>query len=190
MINMLIFEPHADDAYLSLGSSLAGPLFDATKVIVTMIPESPRREREAEEFARSVNASWDSPRVPPTTDVKVLAVGVQRMIDKYAPEAIMAPLGIQHEEHIALAEVFRGNYVNRRAPILTYVDVPYCAKMKNANDLDALIEGFSVLSYRFPSAQKAKGHRIFKSQSLFFRNNPPEAIARIPEVIGVRREHQ
>lgn len=177
---VLVIEPHADDAFLSLGHHLASIWETETLAIATVFPETMQRGDEARAYAHSVGAShycrgegYEEVKTPTLTALKKwLAL----IIEEFDPDAVIGPLGIQHEEHKLVAAALPPNAQR-------YLDVPYAGKLKNGSEVRDLVRGRIVTSFAVPPMPKFNGARFFRSQAKFFYYNTPEALARCPEVI-------
>lgn len=183
-MNTLVIEPHADDAFLSLGEHLAAGAFGKEVGIVTAIPESERRADEARSYAATVGAFWTSLDLSPGASAEAIVSAGRRVLrGGPRPTRIIAPLGIEHPEHEAVAEGARQLAMSLRVVLWQYVDVPYCKKLKNVGQLNSLLRRRVIVSMLYPSANKVRKAAVFKSQAKFFYFNPPSVVCRIPELI-------
>jgi hypothetical protein len=180
-MNLLVIEPHADDAFLSLGYHLS-TLWRGlhTCAIYTLFPETQQRAREAAAYAKHVGAvsyyrkQHLTETAPPTR--AALQKDIATVINVFGAERVVGPLGIQHEQHLATAEALPPGS-------LRYLDTPYCAKIKNGDAVREMLLRKSIESFAIPPLSKFRACELFKSQAKFFYFNPPESLARSPEVV-------
>jgi hypothetical protein len=177
---VVVVEPHADDAFLSLGGHLVEWVKRRVGVtICTVYSGTRRRGYDAGAYAAHIGADWiglgwvegdsmDGPVLP-----RLLEPGD---IDDL-PGVPILPLGLRHVEHLAVA--------NARLPGgLAYVDQPYASKPTMAGLVTARLRGAEVVSWCRPRASKYGAARLFKDQARYFYMNPPEDLYRaITEVV-------
>ena len=166
-----VIEPHADDAFLSLGGHIKRWIADGHHVEIVTVYATQKRAAEAKAYADSVGAAY-----------QWLGYIEAGSMDK-APEPIdylppmdgwvtICPLGLRHEEHYAV----RKAYENGRGStdvLWYYVDQPYAMQLKNQEDLSAKMAGKEVVSVFKPGGRKYHKNTValFKTQSLFFYYN-------------------
>lgn len=192
---VVVVEPHADDAYLSLHGHLVAWRDSGVRVrIVTVYGEADPygpRWAEAAAYARSVGAEWhgvgltESGRgiADDTWHPQPLAGIVlhQAMHPTGWGHAIeLLPLGLRHPEHLAVAGLAHPD-------AWRYLEQPYGAKAKNTTEVATQLMERRVVSWVRPAnAAKAKAGEVFKSQRRFFFNeadnlrNAPELIVGAP----------
>jgi len=176
-----VVEAHADDAFLSLHDHMVGPWKDEELTIVTVF-SSERRQREVQEYAsrigaRSIwlgypeNKSMRSPCcVEPSLEDKLEEPFQQR-------DRLILPVGIQHPEHLATAQMSESRRVWR------YLDTPGYAKRKLADEVNGKIKNLRIVSLRKVHKSKWKHVELFKSQSKFFYFNSPEKLPQVEIVL-------
>jgi LmbE family N-acetylglucosaminyl deacetylase len=169
---IIVVEPHADDAFISLGGHIEAWAAQGCEVtIVTVYAEDTRRAAEAERYAHAVGAKWvglaydEGEQVPPFS-----AWEVGDVLDR-----VIFPLGIQHPDHIRVRQL---------APpgAEFYAEIPYYTKQKNQTEVDDKIRGRAIESILTPHGRKFRHIPIFQSQSKFFYFNPAESL-KAPEII-------
>lgn len=185
-----VVEPHADDAFLSLGFHIETWTYKLRKqvTIVTVYSGTRKRGAEAEAYARSVGARWvglgfteaglgakdinAKPR-PLPTNVFTRANLVQSPSDFW-----IGPLSIRHPEHFE---------VRRRMPsdALYYLDMPYAYTPKNAPLVTKALAEHVVVSWMRPPKRKWTGVSFFKDQSKFFFFNPVTTLENTFEMLLV-----
>lgn len=177
--SVLVVEPHSDDAFLSLGGHIERWRDAGARVgILTVYAADRRRANEAVVYADEVGAEWwgltnVEGRYGTRSGVDVAPAPTIETPDGFDVE--VWPLGIRHPEHRAVAAL---------APTSArrYLDQPYEVTQANGDEVARKIIGRSIESWVRPGARKYRHTAIFKSQSLFFRNNPVDRLARIVEV--------
>jgi LmbE family N-acetylglucosaminyl deacetylase len=168
---LIVIEPHADDAYLSLHEHLLRWKRGGFRItILTVQSAVENRAEEAEAYARAIGVDWmglgyDYGQLPTTIDLA-----------EPASTLIVAPFGLQHPDHIAIRAILR--------PALCYLDIPYYTKQKNQTELNQKLTDHELHSIYTPAhgKQNKKYWGCFRSQAKFFYYNPPREIARIPEI--------
>lgn len=167
-----VVEPHADDAFLSLGSTIESFVSSGGAVcVVTVFSGTRKRGDEAARYAEAVGASWiglgatESAGLGSGDSVDPIVVGIGDDRDTR-----ILPLGIQHPEHRAVAAGARdGDW--------RYVEVPYAWKPMNADEASSLLVGRTTVAWRRPSPSKWRHVPIFKTQAMFFRYNTKAALS-------------
>ena len=174
MTRLVVIEPHADDAFLSLGGHIIRWRNEGFNVhIITVIPQTPKRAREAAQYAEFAGASWEEYKT--TSTWGTLWEGDQQVI---------LPLAMQHPEHIQVREAFEKANPWLWDKVWYYFDIPYSGKQKNSDRTRELSQGMRMVSYLQPGMLKFKpAVPIFKTQAKFFHFNPPEKLKMIPEII-------
>lgn len=171
---IVVVEPHADDAYLSLGAHIERWTGDGEKVaILTVFSGTRKRAVDAETYAQRVGAYWMGLGLVESGGSEVVDLPV---LDLPPYRRIIFPLGLHHPEHKAVA-------AQAPADASFYVETPYQLVQANNDELAALIVGREIVSWRTPPMRKWRHHGVFKDQAQFMRFNPPSALARAPEVI-------
>lgn len=169
---IVIIEPHADDAYLSLHEHIKGWIKEGAEVtIITVFSGTRKRYRDASNYANSVKACWSGlgyiesggTQEPP-------AAFDLRAIHAYPGHKIF-PLGIAHREHVAISDCAQDF-----EDVFFYVDAPYHTIQKNKDDLYRAIIGKTVKSIIQPGANKFKSSELFKDQTKFMYFNKQKII--------------
>lgn len=184
---VVVIEPHADDAYLSLGAHIEQWVQVGRTVLIVTIFGDTRRSAEAEAYAvwvgaKGVQLGLPSAKVGITQDHPTLLVhpaqirdAVQRAV--YERGQLLLPLGLRHPEHQVVAQALAGPFVGY------YMEIPYCLTQKDQPALSVLLAGRAVWSVVHPGRGKAQHVHFFRSQSKFFFYNPPEKWGRAMEMI-------
>lgn len=190
---IVVVEPHADDAYLSCHQHIVDWLKEGkTVTIVTVFSGTRKRARDGKGYADAVGAEWiglgfDEFADEPTRDAYLKTpfdpMIINGIIPMYEPKDIkvVGPLGIQNPDHKNVRM-----WLNESLPALEmYVEIPYYTKLKNSDEVNALMFGKRVSSIRKPKHYKKddKYWKCFKDQAKFFHFNPPESYVDVPELI-------
>lgn len=199
---IVVVEPHADDAYLSLHSHLH--YWTRTKgiplLIVTLCGANPKRVAEARQYAERHGAAHVALPFPDAGGIDkewapeqwAGAVETLRLALESDPASYPHPLpslfdGQQpcHDPASSPQWVFPLGLQHRqhraaralaRAGDWLYVDQPYGLKSACAEELELQTAGLSVVSLRSPRrSYKASPAPGFKTQSQFFHFNPPDS---------------
>jgi hypothetical protein len=171
MTCFVVLEPHADDAFLSLGGHIEQWVKYGHPVrIVTVCSATRKRARDAEDYARAVGASW-------------VGLGYDEGLSEFTMTrfdltggVLIVPLGIQNHDHIVIANAFP-----RR--ICRYLDTPYHIVQKNGPEICSALEGRQVYSFLKPPARKWRHIPLFKDQAKFFHYNTSEKLQQCVELI-------
>jgi len=144
--NLVIVEPHADDAFLSLHDHILEWVREGNHVCIVTPSSEPRRMREAEAYARKVGADWmefKSGDILPTGQ-------------------LVLPLGIKHPDHTRVRRTFD-------APAAWfYLDMPYALVQRDGDLVASAMRGLEVVSFLKPHGRKWQDLKIFESQSSYF----------------------
>jgi hypothetical protein len=179
---LYVVEPHADDAYLSLGWLIASTIADGgTVAIITVYSGTRRRAADAQRYADAVGASWvglglvesdvglarDAPTPPPPI----------RRADLPVDGRLVLPLGVRHPEHRSIASIAESGDG-------LYLDTPYQLRAANQAEVATKLLGRSIEHWSLPPwRRKYVHHALFKDQSLFMHRNPPADLAGAIELI-------
>jgi len=179
----VIIEPHADDAFLSLGGHIDQWIKSGEQVlIVTVYSGTRKRALDAQNYARTVNASWFGMEFDEEDTEELTAksfwdkIAEVKKIHKFKLNNLIFPLGLQHHDHYFIADLARKN--NDR-----YLDTPYHTKQKNHEEVNEKMVGRKVVSFMKPHARKWRHIPLFKDQAKFFYYNPKEALVQCIELI-------
>lgn len=191
---IVIVEPHADDAFLSLGGHLlAWQAQGRRTAIVTVFPQTERRAREGRAYADSVEALYsvctadldDGPEAlaDELTEVLHTTFGLLGTKRGESNAIVVGPLGLKHPEHRLVFDAIDSWVTHLPELVAFYVDTPYQTVQRNGLDVLHKMVGRRVLSFYMPPVAKWKAVPIFKSQAKFFHFNAPERLRRVPEII-------
>jgi len=179
-MKIAVVEPHADDAFLSLGAHMEDWIKKGKEVTIITVYHDIKRGNEAEAYARAIGAEWRGVGLPEhggglAEAFEVPTPGLGWVLREFS--RVYAPLGLQHPEHRAVARALPGAYV--------YLEIPYAYKLKNRAEVDELTSfpEYGLYSILTAHGRKARHTGIFKSQSKFFFYNDPKELVRHPEII-------
>lgn len=174
---IVVVEPHADDAFLSLGGHIAAWVADGRQVtILTVYSGTRNRADDAEAYADAVGAAWRGLGVVESDPGLDSGAEVPEPPRVRRPAAwVVAPLGLQHPEHRAVRDATVAD--------AWYVEIPYAYKTKLAGEVTGALDGRSVVSWLRPHGRKWRHAKLFKDQARFFYYNPPEEMTNMAEVI-------
>jgi len=170
-----VVEPHADDAWLSLGQHLLD--WDEPVTIVTVYG-NPKRQREAALYAAYVGAQHRAIGVPENN------LGLAGDYETELPRGVLGdlegtiigPLGLQHPEHRAVARVLPPGTAR-------YVELPYARKQSLSAEVTAALIGYRISSWLPRSAKANAASSIFKTQAKFWHFNREEMIGAVEVVV-------
>lgn len=185
-MSITVIEPHADDAFLSLGGHIKRWIeVHKRPVTICTIFSTEKRAREGREYADSIGAEylWLGAIESGNMDTEVSMSSFQMpTIPNSWDEIVCVPLGLRHQEHYVVRRAADILYKGRQ--VWYYVDQPYALQQKNQDELWRESRGKTVVSIRKPRATKynEKTIKIFKSQSKFFYFNK-DMLPQITEVL-------
>jgi len=190
----VVLEPHADDAFLSVGSHIERWVKAGDRVhIVTFFPVERTSLRDAENYAVSVGATWTGWTLPgagekipkrpehaPTwwwgrePDTQFTMENWLGLNDGWGWEVqLILPLGgapVDQNPHTRDHEDVRKRFEHEG--VWYYVDQPYAIIKKHSERFTEKLKDMRTVSYLKPGANKWKrGVPIFKSQAKFFHFN-------------------
>jgi hypothetical protein len=177
----VIVEPHADDAFLSLGGHLerwqkAG----VAATIVTVFSATRKRGAEALAYANAVGASWVGLGLDHGQE------GLDELLE-LPPGNLVLPLGLTHPEHVWTRVWFEEAWLRAGTrSVFYYLDQPYAIAAKNSDLVTARLAGMEVVSYLKPHARKYRHIPLFKDQAKFYHFNPAERLGETSEWITRR----
>jgi hypothetical protein len=179
-----VIEPHADDAFLSLGWSIRQWREEGRQVgVVTVYTSDDSRVKETQQWAEAIGVEWhglghnqpasnwfDPADTPPPLPVPLL------------PDAMMSPaacriwpLGLRHPEHIVVADA-------APASDSYYLDTPYQFLSFNQGRVREALVGRTIEWWLLPPRDKwMDDSRFFTSQKELFSSS--ERLELVPEVI-------
>lgn len=172
-----VIEPHADDAFLSMGGHIEEWVKKGEAVtIVTVYSATPKRGAEAKAYADAVGAAWIGCGAVEAGSMDGLPATFELPSFNDAFD-IFVPLGIRHEEHKLVRAIAEGTIGSRIIPTLSYyLDQPYALQPSNSAEVSKVVAGMIVGSYLKPTARKYRHIPIFKTQSKFFFYNPIDSL--------------
>lgn len=182
---MLIVEPHADDAFLSMGG-LIERFRDKIHFIMTVYSGTRKRGEDAKRYADAVGVPWIGLGFEESggfMDKPAALVDEAKVAEQIAGyfDPIVLPLGIgQHPEHLYIRELFEKSG-NKK---FYYVDQPYASKLKWQDDLLLRTINKKVIWCMRPGARKFRHIPLFKDQAKFFYfNNETELYEKTFELV-------
>ena len=166
-----ILEPHADDAFLSLGGHLAR--LSPGEARIVGVYSSPKRATEGEAYATSLGIPyWWLGYTECGSMDEVSTPSADLVLPSLEPdELVYVPLGLRHREHHAVREAADRTYSPHQ--IRYFVDQPYALQCGNSDELDEKLKGMVIESVLKPHGNKYRKNivGIFKSQSKFMFYN-------------------
>lgn len=183
---ILVIEPHADDAFLSLGWSIRMWVRAGRRVeIVTVYSADDARAAEAKDWAASVSAGWrglgltecgsillEQPDGTPGS-VPVPAIPA----DIFDPDACRIwPIGLRHVEHVAVASAAADGDLH-------YVDTPYQFNLFEQPAIRSALVGRTIAWWNSPPKQKWEARSYFETQRLLFDRFRPDVLESVPEIV-------
>jgi hypothetical protein len=195
-LSILVIEPHSDDAFLSLGGHIESWIKLGHTVSILTVEAVAKRSIEAQLYAETVGAVYVKTLFLEELDLRETATDTPHDIfkafeiffDYYRRHynVVIGPVGIQHPLHIMVGTQLRGvlgKYKSKTLQGASYLDTPYHIVQKNGSDVCEALHRHVVVSFLKPNFRKWKHISIFKSQSKFFFNNPPEKLRECVELI-------
>lgn len=187
-MKILVVEPHADDAFLSLGAHIEFWVKRGDDVtIATVYSATPKRGAEACAYANAVGAEWIAlgakevrPRREDHPELIDVTWKFTELVEEGQYNQIISPIGIRHPEHRAVRDLLNRGLFNH---ILYYWEQPYSVVSTNRDELAAKAFGRKIVSYMKPNMRKWRHIPIFKTQAKFFHFNPAESLNRTFEMI-------
>lgn len=190
-----VVEPHPDDAFVSLGSTIERWIGEGRDVRIVTVFASPGRAAESAAYARAIGASHVALGVRPagsalTTGAIPVDLPASVLGDLLAEPGgrWVWPVGIQHPEHASVADL--GWRVDPGA--WGYLDLPYALKTGQAEEVHRLTYCREIVSWVPTGRRKWRYESLYASQSLFFHRNR-DLLARAPEVVvgrSIESRHQ
>jgi hypothetical protein len=186
MPHYLVVEPHADDAFLSLGGHIERWIKSGVQVtIATIYSGTRKRGTDALAYANAVGAEWMGLGIAEgktrLEDPDALAKACRdlrvsiKMLGCF--DQTILPLGISHDEHRAV----RTNLEDESSWF--YFDQPYSVVSTNLEEVMMRARGRVIESYMKPHLRKYRHIPLFKDQAKFFHFNPAETLNKTFEMI-------
>lgn len=195
----IVVEPHADDAFLSMGQHLENwQKSGHTTAIITVFSGTRKRARDAESYANAVRAQWIGCGLVEQEEVseeriyalvmdaydlirKGYSIDLRQYTEDHGPllppTDMYIPLALTHPEHVLVRKALE------REATGFYVDQPYAITQKNSELVTDLLIGKTVLSYQHPGKRKYRHIPLFKDQSKFFYFNGEDKLLQTFELI-------
>lgn len=175
----IIIEPHADDAFLSLGGHIE--LWNKSEVtkIITVFSGTRKRSNDAINYSKQVGCLWEGLGLDETKDSFKIE-SIKELISK--TDDLFIPLALTHPQHTEVRENIEKEYFN----LFYYLDQPYALTQKNSNLITEKIKGLYCYSFYKPNSKKYRHISLFKDQQKFFYYNPLEKLKEITEMIFVK----
>lgn len=178
-----IIEPHADDAFLSLGGHIEmwQKLGDQVR-IVTVYSGTRKRAADAQAYAKAVGATWlglGASEPDPKGNSARAAMPRLRAVNVLGD--LYVPLAFANPEH---AHVLSGLDQLGLIPLcFFYLDQPYASTQKHSPAVSMAMATRTVASYLRPPLRKYRHIPLFKDQAKFFYYNPAEKLQHNIELI-------
>ena len=182
---IVVVEPHADDAFLSLGWSIRSWVGEGRRVhIVTVYSDDPIRHAEAEGWARQVGASWQGLAMEATPPVgfrlpeQVPSLPSPLLPPEWTADGVCRiwPLGLSHPEHVEVSRAARPGDLH-------YVDTPYQLEVDAQDQVRARLGGRRIAWWCRPDPAKWLDVGCFTSQALLFELYPTTLLEGTPEIV-------
>lgn len=189
-MNILVVEPHADDAFLSLGAHMEKWVNEGNDVtIATIYSGTKGRGSEAAAYAKAIGADWFGlgasevrPRQDDPPECATACADLRKAIAMLGSfDTICLPVGIRHPEHRAVRKHMTCCFSTIN--VYLYMEQPYSVVSTNHEELMTQIWGRGIHSYMKPHMRKWRHIPIFKSQAKFFHFNPAEDLHRTFEML-------
>lgn len=179
-----VIEPHADDAFLSVGGHIASWVKKGEAVtIVTVFSGTRKRGTDAALYAKTVGAQWVGLGFS-ENETRNAEFTIPHTLPCQSGDFILVPLGIGgHPEHYAVRDAVLEAYPAALVRVHFYVDQPYGSKIKNAEELRLATAGKTIASILKPGKAKWRHIPLFKDQAKFFFYNGIESLSNCFELI-------
>jgi hypothetical protein len=175
----IIIEPHADDAFLSLGGHIEKWNKQETTKIITVFSGTRKRAIDASLYSKEVGSLWSGLGLDETKDSFDLEL-LKKLIGE--EDDLFIPLALTHPQHTEVRDKIESVYQN----VFYYLDQPYALIQKNSNLISEKIKGLYCYSFYKPNSKKYRHIPLFKDQQKFFYYNPLEKLKEITEMIFVK----
>ena len=190
-----IIEPHADDAWLSLGQHIIGWRVDDRHVTIVTVYGDEQRSREARDYAAATGSAHVALGVPEggqglsgvwMTELPSGVLDAALRAAAAADAVVVVPLGLRHPEHRAVAAEFARAWSTAAWKLTRhlYVELPYALTQANGSELREAVRGRRVESMAVRSAAANAAAPIFRSQSMFWRNNRERMVGAMEVVLS------
>lgn len=199
---IIVVEPHADDAFLSLGGMIENWHKAGRKVkILTVYSGTRKRANDAKSYADAVGVEWAGLGFVEAGKAKVNGPANFEIVPKDSLKkhfweqdlirwdedpVVCLPAGIGgHPEHVLVRDRYVtapylnmphqtiGNTIKR---YVFYIDQPYASKLKEQETLNTFLVGRKIVAFNKPGARKWRHIPLFKDQQKFFHFNPAESL--------------
>lgn len=182
--SICVVEPHADDAFLSLGTHMEQWIKEGIEVTIwTIYSGTRKRGRDAAAYAEAIGAAWVGSGLSELTEEpdhpRDFAWNFKR--DMPNTEQIILPIAVYHTEHTSVRRHIER--MPNTPEILYYLDQPYAITQKHGERVTDLLRGRRIVSYRKCGMRKFRHIPLFKDQSSFFHYNPAEKLMQTMELI-------
>ncbi len=180
-----VIEPHADDAFLSLGGHIEKWVKEGQLVtIVTVFSSTRKRARDAEAYAKAVGARWLGLGAIEGCIVRDAEYALKQwLLGQDYGRTYVLPIAVSHPEHKLVRAVCEKYLPKVEANTLYYLDQPYASMTKSAPDVTREAAGMRLYSWLKPHSRKYRHIPLFKDQAKFFHFNPAEKLKHNAEVI-------
>lgn len=170
--DFIVVEPHADDAFLSLGQHIAEWQKAGDHVLIlTVFSGTRKRAADAAAYAKALKVGWVGLGYVEGSPLPV-------RLPALPPQArVLLPLAVTHPEHVAVRDRYE------TMDCWYYLDQPYAITQRNGPRVTKLLEDMTVVSYRHPGVRKYRHIPLFKDQAKFYHYNPAEKLVQTCELI-------
>lgn len=165
----LIIEPHADDAFLSLGSHIEKWNKEYRVEICTVFSGTRKRAVDASAYANAVKAKHHTLGYTEGIEDFIPDISEELYLELTTGKEVYLPLYLTHKEHEIVRDIFV-NYRNKHknCELLFYLDQPYALKQQNSDTINEYLNKYHLISYLVPNKRKLRHIPLFKDQSKFF----------------------
>lgn len=182
--SICVVEPHADDAFLSLGTHIEEWIKKGVEVTIwTVFSGTRNRASDAQAYAEAVKARWIGSGLVEGfgLDNHSEALGSTRA--EVNSNQVILPIALTHSEHVSVRSEFERLKFWPDPEIFYYLDQPYAITQKNGDAVVHACAGKRIISYRMPGSRKFRHIPLFKDQAKFFHYNPAEKLIRGCELV-------
>lgn len=165
----LIIEPHADDAFLSLGGHIEHWNKETQVEICTVFSGTRKRAIDAQAYADAVRAKHYTLGYVEGIEDFIPDISEELYLDLTTDKQVYIPLYLTHKEHEIVRDIFV-NYHKKHnnCELFFYLDQPYALKQKNTDTINEYLRDYRLISYLVPNKRKLRHIPLFKDQSKFF----------------------
>lgn len=185
--SICIIEPHADDAFLSLGTHIEWWIKKGVEVTIwTVYSGTRKRADDARAYADAVGARWVGSGLIECVEGDSLDLHFQTLVatrQEVNSNQVILPIALTNAEHVKVRSEFERLAFWAEPQVFYYLDQPYAITQKNGDAVTVACAGKRIISYRMPGSRKFRHIPLFKDQAKFFHYNPAEKLIRGCELV-------